>query len=102
MIFRHGGARIVHGTGKALGLQLAVLEDAELVELTILRGGDIPSHSLDVSATFYVICGEGVLSIDGESFDVKEGDVATSPAGSTREVTNTSDADFKLLVIKGR
>jgi quercetin dioxygenase-like cupin family protein len=102
MIFRHEAARIVHGTQKVLGLQLAVLEEAEIVELTLVKEGNIPPHALEVPVTFYVVSGEGTLSIDGESCAIKTGDVAASPAGSTREVTNTGDADFKLLVVKGR
>ena len=102
MIFRHERAKVVYGTQKVLGLQLAVLEEGEFVELTLMKEGNIPPHALDVSATFYVVSGEGTLSLDGEAHAIKTGDVAASPAGSTREVTNTGDADLKLLVVKGR
>jgi quercetin dioxygenase-like cupin family protein len=102
MIFKHENAQVVYGTQRALGLQLAALEGAEFVELTLLKEGNIPPHSLEVPATFYVVTGEGTVSIDGKAFAVKAGDVAASPAGSTREVTNTGDGDFKLLVVKGR
>lgn len=102
MIFKYETAKVVYGTQKVLGLQLAVLEEAEFVELTLMKEGNIPPHALEVSATFYVVSGEGMLSIDGSPHAVKAGDVAASPAGSTREVTNTGDGDLKLLVVKGR
>ena len=102
MIFKHESAQVVYGTQKVLGLQLAVLEEAEFVELTLLKEGHIEPHALEVPVTFYVASGEGTLSIDGKPYAIQTGDVAASPAGSMREVTNTGDADLKLLVVKGR
>ncbi len=101
MYFPHPNGRVVYGTPKVMGLQLAVTEDVEFVELTLLKGGNIPPHALDLPVTFYVVTGEGVVSVDGVEFPLKSGDIATSVAGSTRELTNTGDADLKVLVIKG-
>lgn len=101
MLFSHDNGNLVYGTPKAMGLQLAALDTAELVELTLLPDGNIPAHSLDIPVTFYVVCGEGVACIDGTPCPVSTGDVITSSPGSTRELTNTGSSDFKVLVIKG-
>lgn len=100
MLLPHDYARVVYGTPKVLGLLLAQNTAAEFVELTLLKGGSVPAHSLEIPVSFYIVEGEGTVSVDGGKFAAGAGDMVFSKAGSVRELTNTGDGDLKVLVIK--
>ena len=100
MYIPHKAASVVYGTPKVLGLKILETETTEYVELTLMKGGNVPPHSLDIPVTFYVAEGRGTLAIDGKESAVGIGDMAASASGTTRELTNTGDGDLKVLVIK--
>ncbi len=96
----HDNATVVYGTPKVVGCRLLETEAVEYVELTFLKDGNVPAHSLDIPVTFYIAEGNGTVSIDGSKFTVGPGDMLTSDAGTSRELTNTGKGDFRVLVIK--
>ena len=96
----HDNAKLVFETPQVRGLSLMETERTEFVELTLMKGGNVPAHSLDIQVTFYVAEGRGTLAVDGTAFAISQGDMVSSKAGSTRELTNTGDGDLRVLVIK--
>ena len=96
----HKNATPVYETVKAKGYKLLETEATEYVELTLLKGGNVPSHSLNIPVTFYIAEGEGILAINDNEITVNAGDMANSEAGATRELRNTGEGNLRVLVIK--
>jgi len=93
-------AKRILETPDAVGELIAETAQADYVELNLGPGGNVPPHALDIAVSFYVVSGGGKLAIDGETFAMAPGDIATSAPGTTREWTNTGNSGLKVLVIK--
>lgn len=64
-------------------------------------GQTTPDHKhADIDEIFYVISGEGTITINQEDIPVKEKDVIISPKGETHGFYNTSDSNWVVLQIK--
>lgn len=62
------------------------------------EGQDIASHSAPVDAVVQVIEGEVQITISGEVFDLKEGDVIIMPAGQPHALA--AKTKFKMMLVK--
>ena len=56
-------------------------------------------HVLKNSEVYYIIRGEGIMSIDGEEAPVGPGQAVYIPPGSEQFITNTSSADLEFICI---
>ncbi len=64
-------------------------------------GQTTPDHKhTDIDEVFYVISGEGTITIDKEEILLKEKDVIFSPKGETHGFNNTSTSNWVVLQIK--
>ncbi len=60
-----------------------------------------PDHKhTNIDEVFYVISGEGTITINQEKVPVKEKDVIFSPKGETHGFYNTSDSNWVVLQVK--
>ena len=48
---------------------------------------------------YYVLSGKGITTLDGEEFEVKEGDLTGVFPGGSHGLENRSDNDLRVLVI---
>ena len=48
---------------------------------------------------YFVLSGEGEMSVDQETRHVRPGDATWIPAGSAHSLTNTSEQDLLILVV---
>lgn len=90
----------VLNTEKALAYKLAETTHNEIVHLCIENGGEVPAHALDIHVTFYIVNGEGKLTIDNEVYRAKKGDIIEVSAHKQRSWFNASHHTLELLVIK--
>lgn len=90
----------VLNTENACGYLLAETDHHDLVELSIVKGGTVPAHALPIDVTFYVIAGEGEITIANEKINASKGDVITVPKNLERSWSNNHSEPLKLLVIK--
>ncbi|TLX77482.1 cupin domain-containing protein [Labilibacter sediminis] len=60
----------------------------------------IPTHSLPIDATFYIISGAGSITISNEIINASEGDVIEVKKDLDRTWYNPNPETLKLLVIK--
>lgn len=74
--------------------------EAELVELVMKKGECIPLHLNPVMVIFYVVTGKGDLTVDGETYTMKGGDIAQVFPEEQRAWINNSTEEMKLLVFK--
>ena len=64
-------------------------------------GQTTPDHKhSDIDEVFYVISGEGTITIDNEKMLLKENDIIFSPNGETHGFNNTSSSNWVVLQIK--
>lgn len=64
-------------------------------------GQTTPEHKhSDIDEIFYVISGEGTITINNEEVLVKEKDIIFSPSGETHGFNNTSSNNWVVLQIK--
>ncbi|WP_055666599.1 cupin domain-containing protein [Desnuesiella massiliensis] len=64
-------------------------------------GQTTPDHKhSDIDEVFYVISGEGTITINNEEMLVKEKDIIFSPNGETHGFNNTSSTNWVVLQIK--
>ncbi len=64
-------------------------------------GQTTPDHKhSDIDEVFYVISGEGTITINNEKILLKEKDIIFSPNGETHGFKNTSSANWVVLQIK--
>jgi len=48
---------------------------------------------------YYVISGRGLMTLDGEQFEVEAGDITAVYPGGTHGLENNADEDLRILVI---
>lgn len=64
-------------------------------------GQTTPDHKhSDIDEVFYVISGEGTITINNKEVFVKEKDIIFSPNGETHGFNNTSSDNWVVLQIK--
>lgn len=62
-------------------------------------GGGMPEHTNAVEHEQYVLRGRARISIDGEEFEVRAGDVVFIPEGAPHWYRNVGEEDFEFLCI---
>lgn len=92
--------KIIFEQNNSIGKKIGVSHNTEYVDLQIGAGILIPSHSLDIPVTFYIVEGKAELKIERETLEVKKGDLIEVPAKADREWHNKTNDVLKLLVVK--
>jgi len=78
-----------------LDLSNAPVEQQSLAEATIAMGNATERHYHKVSEEFYFLLeGEGVMELDGETRVMQSGDAFVIPAGAWHQIIATSDLRF--------
>ena len=72
----------------------------ELVHLLLKPGENLAEHKNPFDVLFFVIEGNGILSIEGEEFELTATDVTKVISEKNRGWQNNSNQDLRLLVIK--
>lgn len=99
-IFNYSNKKEVLNANGATGNLLAQTKNNDYVELQIEENGFIPAHALDIDVSFYVIAGEGKVSVSDEEFVVKKGDIIHVDKNLNRAWENKNPELLKVLVIK--
>lgn len=74
--------------------------DAYSVDLMrVAAGGFSEAHTDRGRHAFVILTGQGRLTVDGEPFDFRQGDVVKVPAGSLHALYNVADAPLEFLAI---
>jgi mannose-6-phosphate isomerase-like protein (cupin superfamily) len=63
------------------------------------KGKTIESHRDPMEEIYFVLSGEGEMSVDEETRHVRPGDATWIPAGSAHSLTNSSEKDLLILVV---
>jgi quercetin dioxygenase-like cupin family protein len=70
-----------------------------LRRFTMQKGGGMPRHTNLVEHEQYVLGGHAKIGIDGETYEVKQGDVVFIPAGAVHFYENLGEEPFEFLCI---
>lgn len=70
-----------------------------LCHATMKPGQTTRPHRLKTSEVYYILEGQGLMSIDGESQAVRPGQAIYIPPRSTQHIKNTGGSDLEFLCI---
>jgi mannose-6-phosphate isomerase-like protein (cupin superfamily) len=90
----HGGAIAQMILDRRVLREIGFLAIANLA-----KGKTIESHTDPMEEIYFVLSGEGEISVDKEARHVTPGDATWIPAGSAHSLTNTSEQDLLILVV---
>lgn len=95
----HGAAPILFKrlTERATG-SAANFIDASVVPVGAEIG--VHTHQRDNEEIYVVLAGRGLMHVDGQEFEVSEGDVIVNRPGGTHGLRNTGSVDLRLIVIE--
>ena len=64
------------------------------------NGGGIPEHEHEPEETYFIISGEGEMTVDGDAFTVKTGDLILVRSGEKHSLYNRStDQSLKIMYV---
>jgi mannose-6-phosphate isomerase-like protein (cupin superfamily) len=90
----HGGAIAQMILDRRILKEIGFLAIANLA-----KGKTIESHTDPMEEIYFVLSGEGEMSVDEETRQVRPGDATWIPAGSAHSLTNTSEQALLILVV---
>jgi mannose-6-phosphate isomerase-like protein (cupin superfamily) len=90
----HGGAIAQMILDRRVLKEIGFLAIANLA-----RGKIIESHRDPMEEIYFVLSGEGEMSVDEETRHVRPGDATWVPAGSAHSLANSSEEDLLILVV---
>ena len=73
------------------------------IDLSVLApGADIGwhTHAEDNEELYVVVQGRGLMSLDGEEFEVQPGDVVLNRPGGSHGLKNTGEEELRIVVIE--
>lgn len=79
---------------------LASNPELRLVNLLLLPGETVSSHSAPVEVVFLVLEGQGKVKVAGEQHEIKKGEIFSCPPDLEREFEANSDIGLSLLVVR--
>jgi mannose-6-phosphate isomerase-like protein (cupin superfamily) len=95
----HGGAREISFARVVTRARGSI----RFIDLSVLGpGADIGCHTHDVDneELYVVVSGKGLMTLDGQEFDVGPGDVILNRPGGTHGLRNTGEEDLRIVVIE--
>jgi mannose-6-phosphate isomerase-like protein (cupin superfamily) len=90
----HGGA-----VAQMILDQRTLKEIGFLACATLVKGKAIESHSDPMEEIYFVMTGEGEMTVGEETRNVSPGDAVWIPAGSPHGLTNSGDTELFILVV---
>lgn len=77
----------------------AVTTGYSLAQASLAPGASSLPHRLAQSELYYVISGQGLITIDGEAYPLTPGGVVLVPANATQHVDNPGPDDLVFLCL---
>ena len=92
---------IAHGGGIAQMIldQRTLKEIGFLASATLDRGKTLESHIDPMEEIYFIMKGEGEMTVDKDMKHVVPGDAIWIPAGSSHSLTNSGDEQILILVV---
>ncbi len=91
--------RLIKSVGSGVQeIEVVKLNETEHITqlLAFIRTAEAPHYHAEHDLTFILLKGKGELYLEGESFEMHEGDIAFIPKGAVHFYTNTSDLSVLL------
>lgn len=97
---RHDVNEIKPTEEKFRATKLIQKEEVEVVILPFAPGQGLPLHTTPVDVFFYIIEGKITVTVGDETEEVKAGNVVLSPKDIPHTVSNESEEEGKVMVVK--
>ena len=100
MLKKFNDAEVILDEEKVTGKKLSKDDYAVYVHISLKPGAEIAPHKVPFDATFYVACGQGESTVNGEKFSLTKGDVIHITPNAERGLKNTGSVVAEFLVIQ--
>jgi mannose-6-phosphate isomerase-like protein (cupin superfamily) len=92
---------LAHGGAVAqMILDQRTLKEIGFLAIARLESGrTIEAHVDPMEEIYFILAGEGSMSVDSDTKPVKPGDAVLIPAGSSHSLTNSGNGDCLVLVV---
>ena len=70
-----------------------------LAHAVVKKGQETKNHILEIVEIYYILSGQGVMTIDREQKEVKKNDAIYMYPGSEQRIKNVGGVDLRFLVI---
>ena len=67
-----------------------------LWRVTMHRGQCGPRHTFDVEQAWHLLDGTAAIAVDADTFELSRGDTLVVPAGTRRQISTESGAEFVI------
>lgn len=67
--------------------------------VVIYPGGSIPEHEHVTVESYTILKGSGIMTVDGESQPITEGELVYMESGKTHGLRNTGDTDMHMMFV---
>lgn len=67
--------------------------------VVIYPGGSIPEHEHVTVESYTILKGSGIMTVDGESQPIAEGELVYMESGKTHGLRNTGDTDMHMMFV---
>jgi mannose-6-phosphate isomerase-like protein (cupin superfamily) len=85
--------KVLHPKNDPIGNHLS------LAHATVKKGQETKNHILKIVEIYYILSGQGGMTIDREKRKVKKNDAIYVYPGSEQRIKNVGDIDLRFLVI---
>ncbi|QWC00201.1 cupin domain-containing protein [Mycoplasmatota bacterium] len=75
-------------------------KNATIKNLMLGKGESIPNHQVPVDVTFFILEGQGQISIGDAKYNVKVNDIVTCPPNTLMSVKADDDSPLSFINIK--
>lgn len=80
--------------------QLLKHDDAQIINLILKPGDEVPPHSVPVNVLFYVVSGSGTIQIGEDEEVVEEKDIVPCPPETEMSLSADQGEEFSVLNVK--
>lgn len=99
-IIKHISGKEAYNKDGVIGRKLISKDAVETVHLELAPGKSLPVHKTPVDVLFYVLEGNGEISIGEEKQLVEPDTLVESPKDIPHGLYNSGDTLFRVLVVK--
>lgn len=82
------------------GHKMFTSEKVELIHLNLYPNEEVAPHTNPFDVIFYILEGEGIINVDGETLPVKPNHTLFIERDKQRGMINTGSTNLRVLVFK--
>jgi len=82
------------------GTSIYKCDKYEIINMHIPVAKELSAHKVPFEAAFYIMSGEGIITLNSQEIEVKQNDVIIAKENVQRGIKNTGKDDLEITVYK--